>query len=62
MYIYIYFRKNVHLTGIGKIPCESRSGFGYARFTGVSMAFATRGLVVVTLISGLGRDKCGEKS
>ena len=34
----IYFRKDVHLTGMCKIPCESRIGFGNARFTGVSMA------------------------
>ena len=39
----IYFRKNVHLTGICKIPCESRIGFGDARFMGVSMVIATRG-------------------
>ena len=52
----IYFRKNVHLTGICKIPCESRIGFGNVRFTGVSMAFATRGLTVATLILGPGRD------
>ena len=52
----IYFRKNVHLTGICKIPCESRIGFGDARFTRVSMVIATRGLAMVTLISGPGRD------
>ena len=52
----IYFRKNGHLTGMCKIPCESRIGFGNARFTGVSMVITTRGLAVVTLISGPGRD------
>ena len=52
----IYFRKNVHLTGISKIPCESRIVFGDAKFTGVSMVSAIRGLAVVTLISGPGRD------
>ena len=37
MYVYIP-QNNVHLTGICKIPCESRIDFGDARFTGVSMA------------------------
>ena len=53
MYI---FPQNVHLTGLCKIPCESRIDFGDARFTGVSMVIVTRGLAVVTLISGPGRD------
>ena len=55
MYVYIP-QNNVQLTGICKIPCEFRIGFGDARFTGVSMAIATRGLAVVILISGPGRD------
>ena len=50
--MYIYFRKIVHLTGICKIPCESRIGFGDARFTGVSMVITIRSLAVATLISG----------
>ena len=54
--VYIYFSKNVHLSGISKIPCGSRIDSGDARFTGVSMVFATRSLAVVTLISGPGRD------
>ena len=36
--MYIFPQNNVHLTGICKIPCESRIDFGDARFTGVSMA------------------------
>ena len=39
------------------IPCEFRIDFCDVRFTGVSMEIATRGLAVVILISGPGRDK-----
>ena len=55
--IYIFPQKCT-LTGICKIPCESRVDFGNARFTGVNSKYviATRGLSVVTLISGPRRD------
>ena len=38
------------------IPCEFHIEFSNARFTGVYMEIATRGIAVVILISGPGRD------
>ena len=39
-----------------KIPCEFHIDLGNARFTAVSMMFATHGLAVVTLVLSSGRD------
>ena len=58
MYIYL-FRKNVHLTGL--TVWISVVNFVLtlvnSEITGVSMEIATRGLSVVIITSGLGRDR-----